>query len=494
MCGILLVHSRDAIPLDKHLSALKTLKSRGPDLETYQYKNNIFIGQTLLHITGTQEFYHTPHSDFLAYNGEIYNYKSFGKYHNDVELVADVVPSKLSRFKQFEGMWAWAWTNFDTVLYATDPQGERVLYQYQDDDILIVASEVTAILEYIQPRHCVIPYENKCWTMLDQTPWAGIVRLEPGQLYRNGKKESELDSIWSWISAPTICTFDEAAEEFDSLWAWTCRLMTPTCDAALSYSGGLDSNLILNSIDHLELYAVNTTGKDDIIDNIDKFLTANEMIRLHLQNISPEQWGQAYQELIKQTKMPASSWSHVGKWLVAQQCRQRVLFTGLAADELFGGYGIYKTLEYNSSGSTSPYSSHDHAGLWDRCLTTYNGDAQQATLLMDYWYQVVGLDAPGMDRIAGAHGIETRNPFMSRRLMTFALNLPFEFKVNTQSKPLIRRAFMQRWPEELIYPKMGFAGHANDSIPYLDVVVKLTGDRHQDWKQVAQQTFYEYTA
>jgi asparagine synthetase B (glutamine-hydrolysing) len=171
-----------------------------------------------------------------------------------------------------------------------------------------------------------------------------------------------------------------------------------------------------------------------------------------------------------------------------------VLFTGLAADELFGGYGIYKTLEYNSSGSTSPYSSHDHAGLWDRCLTTYNGDAQQATLLMDYWYQVVGLDAPGMDRIAGAHGIETRNPFMSRKLMTFALNLPFEFKVNTQSKPLIRRAFMQRWPEELIYPKMGFAGHANDSIPYLDVVVKLTGDRHQDWKQVAQQTFYEYTA
>jgi asparagine synthetase B (glutamine-hydrolysing) len=493
MCGVLLVHSQDSIPLEKHLSALKLLNNRGPDFETYQYKNNIFIGQTILHITGTQEFYHTPRNDFLAYNGEIYNYQSFGKYQNDVELVAETIPSKLSQFKKFEGMWSWVWTNFDTMLCATDPQGERVLYQYQDDNILIVASEVTVILEYICPQHNPVPYKNKCWTMLDQTPWSGIVRLEPGQLYVDGCKNSEIDSIWSWISAPINCTFAEASEEFDSLWAQTCDLMTPTCDAALSYSGGLDSSLILNSIDHLALYAINNTGKDSIVDNIDKFLNVDEINRLNLQTIGPKEWALAYQDLVKKTKMPASSWSHVGKWLVAQQCQQRVLFTGLAADELFGGYEIYKTLDYNSAGSNSPYSAHDHAGLWNRCLSAYHGNAQQATLLMDYWYQVVGLDAPGMDRIAGAHGIEVRNPFMSRRLMTFALNLPFVFKVNTLSKPLIRQAFLTRWSEELIYPKMGFAGHANDSIPYLDVMVELTGNRSQDWKQVAQQTFYEYT-
>jgi hypothetical protein len=62
------------------------------------------------------------------------------------------------------------------------------------------------------------------------------------------------------------------------------------------------------------------------------------------------------------------------------------------------------------------------------------------------------------------------------------------------SKPLIRQAFLQRWSEELIYPKMGFAGHANDSVNYLDVAITLTGDRIKDWKQMAQQTFYEYTA
>jgi len=493
MCGILMVRSRDTIPLEKHQSALKLLKSRGPDFETYQYKNNIFIGQTVLHITGTQEFYHTLHENFLAYNGEIYNYKTFGAYNNDVELVAETLPDQLSRFKQFEGMWAWAWTDFETVLCATDPQGERVLYQYQDDSILIVASEVTAILAYIQPQHNYVPYVNKCWTMIDQTPWLGITRLEPGQLYRNGVKHAEIDSIWSWITAPTVKTMQEATEEFDSIWARTCQLMTPTCDAALSYSGGLDSNLILNSIDHLELYSINTTGKDRIIDNIDKFLTDKEMIRLHLQDVDPKQWGQQYQNLVRHTQMPAQSWSHVGKWMVAEQCRQRVLFTGLGADELFGGYAIYKTLDYCTNKSVSPYSAHDHDGRWAQCLSAYNGDARQATLLMDYWYQIVGVETPAQDRISGAYGIETRNPFMGTRMIKFALNLPFEFKVNTVSKPLIRRAFLQRWSEELIYPKMGFAGHANDSVSYLDVVITPTGDRLEDWKQMAQQTFYEYT-
>jgi hypothetical protein len=63
----------------------------------------------------------------------------------------------------------------------------------------------------------------------------------------------------------------------------------------------------------------------------------------------------------------------------------------------------------------------------------YDGNAYQATLLADYWSQIVGCDAPGQDRIAGAWGKEVRSPFMHKRLMQFALNLPPEFK---QGKPL----------------------------------------------------------
>ena len=163
MCGILLVKSKEYIQPYKHLCALDVLKDRGPDFSRYRYVNNIFIAQTVLHITGTDTYYKRPNDDFLAYNGEIYNYKDLGNYKNDIEFVDVAVKNNVRKLAQGYGPWAWAWTNNETVRYATDPQGEKALYQYQDDDILIVCSEIAPILEYIVPIKIAHPYENKCW-------------------------------------------------------------------------------------------------------------------------------------------------------------------------------------------------------------------------------------------------------------------------------------------------------------------------------------------
>jgi asparagine synthetase B (glutamine-hydrolysing) len=167
-----------------------------------------------------------------------------------------------------------------------------------------------------------------------------------------------------------------------------------------------------------------------------------------------------------------------------------VLFTGCGADELFGGYDIYQDLTYSVTGSTSPYSKHGDTRIWQRCLDAYNNDPQQATLLMDYWHQVVGCDVRGVDIIGGAWGIEPRNPFLARPIMQLALNLPFEYKVSTVSKPMIRWLFLERWHHDMILPKKGFTGHANDSLPYLPITIEPTGDRLQDWKQIVQTSFY----
>ena len=106
MCGILLVKSCSEISLDKHLSAFRILQSRGPDFNRFQYKNNIFIGQTVLHITGTDEYYNNPPDNFLAYNGEIYNYQKLGAYRNDIEFVHDCVENNVTRLNDGWGPWA----------------------------------------------------------------------------------------------------------------------------------------------------------------------------------------------------------------------------------------------------------------------------------------------------------------------------------------------------------------------------------------------------
>lgn len=482
MCGILLVQSKYSVNIDKHLAALNILESRGPDYTRYVYRNNIFIAQTVLHITGTDNFYNQPRADFLAYNGEIYNKRWFGySDHNDVELVYSAVKDSLKKFKHFEGPWAWAYTDFKQVSYAADPQGEHYLYRYQDNDILIVCSEVAPILTYIDAVRVDVPYNNKTWTMQSETPWQGIERLEPGSLYVSRDKVYSIDNIWSWVKPAKYSSIQEAQEHFDSLWDKTMEEIQPNTSMALSFSGGIDSSIILKSLPDIELITIDMKGKDPIAASV-----------VHAIEVDEQQYAQEYKDLLQRTKMPAQSWSFVGKWMVAKACKARVLFTGLGADELFGGYSVYQTMKYANDQSYSPYSQHGDPVIWQRCLEVYSGDARQATLLMDYWYQVIGCDAPGLDRIGGSWGIETRNPFLSRRIIEFALGLPWEYKVNTVTKPMLRKRFEQDWPGRSIVPKQGFAGHANDALPWLGIEINSVGDRYADWKQIAKKTFYEY--
>jgi len=491
MCGILLVKSKNTITIEQHLNAFLKLRSRGPDFCRYQYENNIFVGQSVLHITGSADYYHQEHSNFLAYNGEIYNFKEFGAYSNDIEFVDECVNDDISKLASGWGPWAFAWTDKHTVLYASDPQGEKCLYQYQDNNILVVCSEIAPIFDYVNTYKADFPYKNKLWTITDNTPYAGIVKIAAGQLYQDGKNIKNIDNIWAWVADPIHTNIDEAYEDFKFQWQQVTKLMTPACPAALTYSGGLDSSIILSHIDNLELYAVNNTGKDPVVDHIREFLTKDEQTRLHELVVDPKEWADNFIQLIDRTHLPAQSWSHVGQWIVNKTCQQRVLFSGVGADELFGGYDVYQTLDYTADHPTSPYSEHGCSSVWQRCLSAYNNDPQQATLLMDYLYQVAGCDARGTDIISGSWGIEPRNPFLARPIMQLALNLPFEFKVNTVSKPIIRRMFLERWAEDLIFPKKGFTGHANDSLPYLPVTITSTGNRHADWKLISQQMFYD---
>jgi asparagine synthetase B (glutamine-hydrolysing) len=486
MCGILYVESRTARPLSQHLTAVDRLQSRGPDFSRYQHKDGIFIAQTVLHITGSADFYNQSRPDFFAYNGEIYNYRQHGSYHNDTELAYQAARDNPSKFQLFEGPWAWVYWDGNRVTYASDPQGEHYLYRYQDDDIVIVCSEVAPILTYIKPIKNTVEFANRHWTMHAQTPWLGIERLEPGRLYVDHVPADQLDSVWSWIRPQTYSSQAAAEEEFSALWTRVMREMTPTCDTAISYSGGIDSNLILIESPNSELVTTNMTGKDPIVDRIGDFLTAQQRTQLTVVNVDPEHWAQSFKALLQHTQMPVQSWSFVGKWIVAQHTKSRVIFSGIAADELFGGYEVYNHIQYNQDRSHSPYSEHCDAELWRRCLSVYDGNAYSATLLADYWSQIVGCDAPGQDRISGAWGKETRNPFMNKRIMTFALNLPAEYR---RGKPLLKSRFLQKWDLQLLLPKKGFTGHANDSLPWLGIDINSTGDRMQDWRLITQQMF-----
>lgn len=485
MCGILLVQSRHSIDLDHHMAALKLLEPRGPDFVCYEYRNNIFIAQTVLNVTGTLDFYKQHRRDFLAYNGEIYNHQRFGKFSTDTELVYQaVIDQPELKFKYFEGSWAWAYTNFDTVKYATDPQGERCLYRYQDRDILIVCSDVAPILQYRNQGIDFKSYTEKHWPMRRATPWRGIERIAPGVMHTtNGN--AKLDSIFDWQHPSNITTADQAWEEFLPLWQKTLREMTPKEPVGLAFSGGLDSSAILCNTHPAHLYTVNIGQRDPVAPRVNEFLTEQEQQRLVMLEMDVKTWAKDYQTIEQRTCMPIQSWSFVGQWHIAKHCQERVLLTGVGADELFGGYPVYQT---NNVSPYSKFAPDDAVAAqdWQQCLAMYNGDTKPATLLMDYLTQVGAVDMRGVDTLTMAHGIEPRSPFCHPNIVKFALNLPWHLRVGKQ---LIRRLFLQRWSQKLILPKQGFTGFCNDAYAYLGIDIPRHADRSQDWKNIVQATF-----
>ena len=89
MCGIYTeVFKRgEEIDLPKCLDILNGLKKRGPDWSFYKSVKNIFLGQTVLSMSGAKKkniFNHVSRSGkyFILFNGEIYNYKYLEKKYS----------------------------------------------------------------------------------------------------------------------------------------------------------------------------------------------------------------------------------------------------------------------------------------------------------------------------------------------------------------------------------------------------------------------------
>ena len=494
MCGILLIDGANTITLDRIESALAYLRRRGPNFTRSWQRGSLAVYHSVLHITGNEEYYHqTPGNDFCAFAGEIYNYRELG-YDSDAWCVHDTVRTKTGRLKQLVGPNSWVYATDSFVCYATDPQGERHLYRYQDQHCTIVASEVGIIAQLVDLVTQPSQYANKGWTLLSDTPYRDVTRLESGRLYIDHQPAHMIDSVFDWVRPRNFYNLAVAAEEFRVVWQQVMKSLTPNEPTTISYSGGVDSGLIAHALPEADLLALDMTGKDPNIAQLPTQLTATQQMHLCTQSVTPQQYAGAYRDMISHTRMPCQSWSHVGKWLVAKHAGNRIVFSGAGADELFGGYTTYLDQQYTSTGSVSPYSQMHDTAIWKQCLDCYDQDPRPATLLLDYLHQVVGCDSQGLDRAAGAWARETRSPFMHPDIIKFALSLPWHLRVGVETKPVLKELWRRTFSDQTLWPKQGFAGHANDSAPWLEVNVEETGDRLADWQRIATKSFYQTVA
>ena len=532
MCGVLVIFSKKNVLNKKRCNlSFKAIKDRGPDfsLSKYFLKDRLFIGNTILEVTGKVDKRKLSACDderfYISYNGEIYNYKNLKKLNkflipasNDTSKLIKLhkYNSPINILKSIEGMFAYVvYDNQKKKLYyATDTQGEKKLFRYEDKNYFILSSNVNSILKFFDKdfdinEQQILDYLNTRHFLIDQKTFYKKIELMEGSfLYskdlKNYKtKKQNFENPLNWIDEKYYKKLKSNNEVqnlnlLDSLFKKYSKLFRPNVNFGSIFTGGIDSSLqasyFLKEKKLKKLICVDHIKKDKITNNIKKFekYTKKKITKILC---NEKIYYSKLAEVYKRLCLPFPSHDVVGHHLVYNFFKSKkikVSFGASGADELFGGYEAYKNINWSSKeiNNPSPYSnfksnkynknskiSKTSTVLWKKAFKKYskflnNTDAKiQASLFTDYFIQGIKRDNIVTDIISMSHGVEVRNIFLNKNIIKFCLNLPVRYKINLNEnnkllicKPLLKKLFIRKFSSNLLFEKQGFSGFPNESI------------------------------
>jgi asparagine synthase (glutamine-hydrolysing) len=544
MCGILVVWSKDAaLDASACRRALSTMAWRGPDFSVSRvWEDRLFLGQAVLSLTGdptARENYQRSQSGRfeVMYNGELYNCGELesqllarrsdlaARTRTDTEILANLhevlpptqVPGRL------DGMFAYAL--FDEparrITLVRDPQGEKRLYVYEDEHLVVAASEIRAILSLtpardLDPQALRDYFRTRHLMLGTRTVYPGVRELAPGALESlrldDGRwEQGRFGRLREWVDPARLeanarRSADDLADELDALIDRCAREMLPRDRRyAAIVSGGVDSALIADAIVRQGspdvLIAVDHRGQDPLTADLSGFerVLGRPITKV---TVDPGAYAAEIPRCQRAVGSPLPAHSFVAQ---SQQCAVlrasgcRAVFGGEGADELLGGYAAY--LECGEPGgaySPSPYAAHrepvirfhdddpraiqhELADAWAGARAAYADlghacDQQRlAMMLCDAELQLPPVALRAADAMSMMWSIEGRSVFLRKPLVQFALNLPARVKADTadgvepllRTKPLLKRLFLRRFPRALLQEKRGFGGFPNQSIQWL---------------------------
>lgn len=553
MCGIagIVNQGAKALPeLAEIVSMISPLSHRGPDESGVYLDGAAALGHLRLSIIGiddgTQPITNETGELWIVYNGEAYNY---------VELKEDLL-SKGHRFvtrtdtevllhlyeeygtaclDKINGQFAFAiWDARKRELFlARDRVGIRPLYYTWSAGRFLFASEIKAILAVDGKRELDLEALGQLfvfWTTLPgRTFFKGIAELPPGHFLLLGEGPPEPKAYWRIPFHPPeeCCTLGlaETADALRELLSDAVRLRLRSDVPVGAYlSGGLDSSVITTLIQrhcgsHLKTFSL--AFQDGVFDESP---AQREMVRfLGSDNrqvlVENGDIRSFFPETVWHCEKPTLRTSPVPMFLLSRLVREegyKVVLSGEGADEILGGYNIFKEAKIRQYWAKCPDSSrrplllerlypyifrnpgrgrsflqgffavsreqmHDpffsHAVRWhagERNLAFLAPDCLAALLQyrpmeelarwlpdnflrrdllsraqvleMEIFLSNFLLSSQG-DRVAMAHSVEMRHPFLDYRVVDFAFRLPAKWKMRgLNEKFLLRHAFRGMLP------------------------------------------------
>jgi asparagine synthase (glutamine-hydrolysing) len=311
----------------------------------------------------------------VAFNGEIYNHEQLRnrltgivwRGHSDTEVLLEAVSRwGLERtLGQCDGMFAIAlWDRIERVLYLVrDRLGEKPLYYAQNAGVLSFASELKALRRHPAfdatiDRDALALFMRFGWIPAPHTIYRSARKLEPGTIMtvRSGKVSSQ--TYWSAAQRARAVagTFSggaaAAAERLNQLLRGSISLrMQADVPVGVFLSGGVDSSVTAAIMQQMSAQPVHTFTIAFEQKNYDESPYARAVAE-HLGTVHTEVPITEADALALVPDLP-DIWdepfadpAQLPTCLLARATRRdvTVALSGDGADELFGGYGIYRSL------------------------------------------------------------------------------------------------------------------------------------------------------
>jgi asparagine synthase (glutamine-hydrolysing) len=389
VCGIVgISQSTEEIDLPVLKQMVKTIRHRGPDDTGCKLLNShkVGLGHCRLSIIDLSANGHQPMQNengtlWVTYNGEIYNFSDIRKklvalghvFHSetDTEVILHAYEEwGFSCFQNFRGMFAfglWDEKSKELIL-ARDRLGIKPLFYYHDNEKLIFASELKAILAHTDIDLSIdqtaifdfLSFGN--FIPAPKTPYRNIKKLLPGHYlkYKDGKVE--IQSYWQLNFHPMEIDQAEAIHNFLDLLDETIKLhLVSDVPLGVLLSGGLDSSTIVAETTRLSNTNVKTFSMGfDVVQHceLDRArLVAHHFQTDHNERVmrSPEAFN-LLDSIVDLYDEPFAASSALPTYLISQLAASqvKVVLSGDGGDEAFAGYKWYDRWLSGSKRSAIP--------------------------------------------------------------------------------------------------------------------------------------------
>lgn len=514
------------------------IKHRGPDSDGMYVDDDIALGFRRLSIidlkNGSQPIFNEDSSLVMVFNGEIYNYRQLReelikKGHNfrtetDSETIihgyeefGEELPNKL------RGMFAFViWDKNNKELFgARDYFGIKPLYYAKQDGHFLFGSEIKSFIPHPHFKRelnedALESYLSFQYSGLDETFFKGVFRLRPAHYFKLKDGNMEIKRYWQ-------VKFDE--EKGHDMDYWVDEI-----------SKTFDESVEAHKISDVEVGSFLSSGVDSSYvacrANVDKTFTvgfANEKYNeisyakdlakyINVENINkvitPEEYWDVLPKVQYHMDEPLADPAAVALYFVCQIASEhlKVVLSGEGADEIFGGYNLYKE-PYDVSwyykiprcirriigkaasvfpnarglnflvrrgkdveewfiGNANIFSEKERKKL----LKIKTNAPKPQLVTKEYYDKVQDKDMVTKmqfvelhtwlagdillkaDKMSMAHSLELRVPFLDKKIMDLAEKIPVEYRVSKENTKLaLRNAAMRAMPKETANKKkLGF--------------------------------------